>query len=161
MEARWRAFQQAVTPAPAATSAAHDDVAALQGLGFSEGDVRQALQAANGNRELAADILLNTQHAPSSSVPPATSPARPAPAPPVAESAAAALLGTAVEICCLRERPELNAAQGTAETFDASSGRYTVRLHHSGERVAVRPANLVPADAANVRRTRATCPSGP
>ena len=59
----------------------------------------------------------------------------------------APLVGKNVRVGGLGSRPDLNGAPAVAESFNAETGRYNLRLVSSGERLAVLPANLqrVPA----------------
>ena len=54
-------------------------------------------------------------------------------------------IGTTVELCGLKAKPELNGTLATILGFDTSSGRYMVSLWSEGTSIKLKPENVTAA----------------
>lgn len=96
--------------------------------GFERGAVLRALEAAGGNKELAANMLLDQQ--PRAALPPAEASSQRFPP------------QSAVTIHGLKGAPQHNGKRGvTIGEFDAGLGRYVVKME-DGTRARIKPTNL-------------------
>jgi hypothetical protein len=60
------------------------------------------------------------------------------------------LLGSRVVINGLVAKPELNGRTGTAVSFDADKGRYSVELDDTSSSFMIKPCNLLPTMVCSV-----------
>ena len=67
--------------------------------------------------------------------------------------------GQRVAIKGLKSKPELNGSTAVIESFDSEKGRYTVIIDSTGEKLALKDANLEQAQAGAEAEARAEAPS--